>query len=63
MLLDLLRTWKISYISVQLQQLSLEETQSVKERNTVLNEAISGPKLGTFPLKNVTVKHLEKSET
>lgn len=37
--------------------------KSVEERNIVLNEAISGSELGTFPLKNVAVKHLEKSET
>lgn len=63
MLPDPLRTWKISYLSVQLQQQSLEKKKSVEERNIVLSEAISGSKLGTFPLKNVTVQHLEKFET
>lgn len=63
MLLDPLRTWKISYLSVRLQQQSLEKKKSVEERNIVLSEAISGSKLGTFPLKNVTVQHLEKFET
>lgn len=58
----MLRTWKISYISVQLQQLSLEK-RYVEERNIVLNGAISGSKLGTFPLKNAAVKPLEKCET
>lgn len=41
----------------------LGKKKSVEERNIVLSEAISGSKLGTFPLKNVTVQHLEKFET
>jgi len=41
----------------------LAKKKSVEERNIVLNEAISGSKLGTLPLKNVTVNHLEKFET